>query len=135
MRYSPEQMEQNRQMFLYHIRMNPRGRDFHYGSMSDGCNGRCTLGLGAEAFGIDLGMYVDGFNPEKSFYFSVYDQLDKLLGVRAVSRIWMANDAEVADKGEIKRKFTSFDQMAEEVEQIFANDPVTNYDNRGYETD
>jgi hypothetical protein len=96
----------NQAIALYHLRLNPNKIKQTTGTLTDCKNGRCALGLIAEAFNIPL----NGFIEISNAYDCLRVKLDPNFSENAVSRqtditevIWTLNDkarltyAEVAD--------------------------------------
>lgn len=74
-----------RAIALYHLRQNPQNRTQIMGNLTDGCNGRCALGLVAEAFGLEL---ADELGVEcGDVYEDIKERLDTL-----VSNFYRPND-------------------------------------------
>lgn len=103
-------VETDRAVALYHLRVNPKNRQKIKGYLTDGCNGRCAIGLIAEAFDIPIAPTRNVPMNDSSFAVcnAAFAQLEERLGIKdRIHRVWMWNDqfepttfAEVADKME-----------------------------------
>ena len=98
MQLSETQILVNRGLFTYHLRQNPQGRDYIHGDLHDGGNGRCSVGLGCELFGIPL-VAIDKDSTEEDWRIvaQAYDLLaQKIGGHGLIGEIWAANDNGIA---------------------------------------
>lgn len=95
-----------RAIFIYHLRVNPHGIRQTSGTMYDALSGaRCALGLGCQAFNIDLTSY-SGLD-------KAYHALSNLLQVSSdeIESMWKLND----------RFGMSFAEVAARMESYFKN--------------
>lgn len=109
----------NRAIALYHLRMNPLRRKKITGSLRDECDGRCALGLIAEAFGIEIPVNPDDQN-------DIYSDMKARLSLLYPGEVYGIND------GDACRYDSDYDRVADKLEQMWVKDGVTKdyqYDN------
>ena len=95
-------IELNRRFALTVLRSNPSNRDQIHLDLSDYCNGRCAVGLLAEAFGVEV-------TNEADTHLKAYEIVNDKLYFD-VDEIWRMND----------RKYLSFAAIADELERLWS---------------
>lgn len=91
------EIEANRAIALYHLRVNPNNRTQIKGYFTDGCNGRCAVGLLCEAFNIPIASTKDESGNSEAYKIcsAAYAALAKKLGLQdgPFNRVWVWNDS------------------------------------------
>jgi hypothetical protein len=105
-------VESNRRMFVDYLKNNPFNRkQIFTGSLSDGKTGRCALGMGCEALGVDMTDFT-AIRLQFGLLAEALDIDDFGKDVMSLEYIWTLND---------RRKFT-FEQISGILEEMWFGD-------------